>query len=275
MMQMHVATCYLHTPTRLQTQRLRRHAQTPRTWCCAQSAAQADEALRSKRHITVEDLQDPAHIGGSAKSEVAVQDFGNDLSLEAYMQLPVEQYYELDPAMIRPLGGKRFALQVPRVNLFNVWVEPLVEVVVHLSNDRDAVIIEAKNCRLSGSPLIENLHLDQRFCLSFVTTLTWSSAVTSGQDGNGASTLQSPEQSGKGHIQGDARLDVWSEVVQPFHLMPRFALEGTSNAVMGALVGNLLPRFMDRLGNDYKRWATDPAYREARKSAAKHESVAR
>ena len=33
------------------------------------------------------------------------------------MQLPVEQYYELDPAMIRPLGGTRFALQVPRVNV--------------------------------------------------------------------------------------------------------------------------------------------------------------
>ena len=47
-------------------------------------------------------------------------------------------------------------------------------------------------------------------------------------------------------LQGHAKLDVWSEVVQPFNLMPRFALEGTSNAVMGALVGGLLPRFMDR-----------------------------
>ena len=40
------------------------------------------------------------------------------------MQLPVEQYYELDPAMIRPLGGTRFALQVPRVNvgiLLHFW----------------------------------------------------------------------------------------------------------------------------------------------------------
>lgn len=52
-----------------------------------------------------------------ARVIVVMQDFGNDLSLEAYMQLPVEQYYELDPAMIRPLGGKRFALQVPRVNV--------------------------------------------------------------------------------------------------------------------------------------------------------------
>ncbi len=32
MMQIHVATCYLHTPTHLQTQRLRRHAQRPRVW---------------------------------------------------------------------------------------------------------------------------------------------------------------------------------------------------------------------------------------------------
>jgi len=161
------------------------------------------------------------------------------------------------------------------LQLFNVWVEPLVEVVVHLSNNKDAVVIEvcaitwetksasahlvamsnlacskawhkrgmgsctvwhfsqhrtkhtqhvqrsliakvvlsgdwsvtliatvqAKNCRLSGSPLIENLHLDQRFCLSFVTTLTWSSAETSGQNGNEANSLQLPEQYGKGHIQ--------------------------------------------------------------------------
>lgn len=46
-----------------------------------------------------------------------LQDFGSELSIEAYMQLPVEQYYELDPAMIRPLGSNRFALQVPRVHV--------------------------------------------------------------------------------------------------------------------------------------------------------------
>lgn len=45
------------------------------------------------------------------------QDFGSDLSLDAYMQLPVEQYYELDPTMIWPLEGNRFALKVPRVNV--------------------------------------------------------------------------------------------------------------------------------------------------------------
>ena len=33
------------------------------------------------------------------------------------MQLPVEQYYELDPNMIVPLYGNTFALMVPRVHV--------------------------------------------------------------------------------------------------------------------------------------------------------------
>jgi hypothetical protein len=33
------------------------------------------------------------------------------------MRLPVEHYYELDPGLIKPLGGSAFALQVPRVSV--------------------------------------------------------------------------------------------------------------------------------------------------------------
>ena len=61
-----------------------------------------------------------------------MQDFGSDLSLNTYMQLPVEQYYELDPAMIWPLGGKRFALKVPRVNVSIVFCSLLHQ----LDNER-------------------------------------------------------------------------------------------------------------------------------------------
>lgn len=269
----HIASCSLSAPSCLQTRQPFLRRRSFRTRCSAQSPSQADETLRAKRQINIQDLHDPAHIGGSAKSEVSVQDFGSDLSLNAYMQLPIEQYYELDPTMIWPLGGNRFALKVPRVNLFNVWVEPLVEVTVHLSDQGDTVIIQATNCRISGSDLVENLHLDERFCLSFKVTLTWDSAQNGAQNGNKPSNAQAPQQYGMGHIQGDVKLDVWSEVIQPFNLMPRFVLEGTSNAVMNALVTGLLPKFMDRLGDDYKRWATDPSYRQARKAAAKQETL--
>lgn len=58
------------------------------------------------------------------------------------MRLPVEQYYELDPSMIKPLGGDRFQLAVPRIQLFNVWLEPLV--VVQVTQAPGQVIIEVR-----------------------------------------------------------------------------------------------------------------------------------
>ena len=47
-------------------------------------------------------------------------------------------------------------------------------------------------------------------------------------------------------VQGTAKLDVWSEVVAPFHLMPRGVLEGSGSAVMAGLVRSLLPPFLQR-----------------------------
>ena len=61
--------------------------------------------------------------------------------------------------------------------------------------------LQATNCRISGSDLIENLHLDQRFCLAFKVTLTWDPAHSSSHSGSKASSVQAPQQYGTGHIQ--------------------------------------------------------------------------
>ena len=61
--------------------------------------------------------------------------------------------------------------------------------------------LQATNCRISGSELIENLHLDQRFCLAFKVTLTWDSADSSTHNGNRPSSVQAPQLYGTGHIQ--------------------------------------------------------------------------
>lgn len=48
---------------------------------------------------------------------------------------------------------------------------------------------------------MENLHLDQRFCLSFVTTLTWSADGNSNQNGiSQVKASQAAQQYGKGCI---------------------------------------------------------------------------
>lgn len=47
-----------------------------------------------------------------------------------------------------------------------------------------------------------------------------------------------------GQVHGELDLNVWSEVIGPFLFTPRSFLEGSGNAVLGALVRSVLPPFM-------------------------------
>jgi hypothetical protein len=71
---------------------------------------------------------------------------------------------------------------------------------------------------------------------------------------------------GQGQIMARLQMDVWSEVIPPFNLMPREVLQGGCNAVMSGLVQSLLPMFVKRLAQDYAKWATDAQYRKERAS---------
>lgn len=93
------------------------------------------------------------------------------------------------------------------------------------------------SCR--GSESIEKLRIDQRFCMKFTTHLTW---LDPAQKSDGTLTEATCDEEagmaaaaaelsgvlstvGQGQIQGDATLDVWCEVIPPFNLMPRSALQ--------------------------------------------------
>lgn len=285
------------------------------------------------------------------------------------MTLPVEQYFVLDPKQISHLGGNRFELTVPRINvrqaciepatrsrvfrvltlarlpssslalprhasahhngapgtpntgrqrrhaahrtaahpcsphvhltpvtpsplqIFNLWIEAFVEVSVNSFPDASSeaafasspsssgsplplplgpgsgprVLLRAENCRITGSDAVESLRLDQRFAMRFVTELTWRSTAPTTSNGNGngnghagsgsGGAVQQQQQQAQGEIRADSRLDVWSEVVQPFHLLPREVLVATCNGVLRGLMGSLLPLFVRMLAQDYQRWA--------------------
>jgi hypothetical protein len=46
-----------------------------------------------------------------------LQDYGGDVALSTYMRLPIEQYFVLNPSQITFIGGSRFQLHVPRINV--------------------------------------------------------------------------------------------------------------------------------------------------------------
>jgi hypothetical protein len=90
-----------------------------------------------------------------------------------------------------------------------------------------------------------------------------------GRLGLGSKQRGQQQQQQQGSIAGEAQVDVWCEVIPPFHLMPRASLEASCNAVLRGLVGSLLPLFVNQLASDYQRWAGDAAYRAHRAARSK------
>lgn len=212
-------------------------------------------------------LEDPAHIWSTMSSQISVRDYGGNVSLDRYMRLPVEQYFVLDPEIIKYLDGNRFELHVPRINLMNVWLDAVATVAVQQGTNPPSVKLKTESCQIHGS-MIERLKLDKRFWMQFEATLTWKNGGTAAVDRLNANTQHSSyvargPSTGAG-IFGDTRLDVWCEMVPPFTLIPREILEGSCNIALRALMRGLLPLFLSKLRDDYHTWGRDAEYREYR-----------
>jgi len=216
------------------------------------AALSSETTMPDKTH-RAPTLKDTVRLTGNSSFSVQVLDRGGPLSVDSYMRLPIEQYSHLDSSMIEPLGGNTFRLIVPRISMFNLWVQPSVDILVTLlvtHGTQPRVILTGTKCHLTGSELVQRMHLEERFALHFVTQLVWSpSPLAAG---------------GLGSITGHLETNVLTEIIPPFHVLPRSVMQGTCNGVLRGLIRSLLPLFMRKLGQDYDRWATDASYRRAR-----------
>ena len=106
------------------------------------------------------------------------------VSLDRYMQLPVEQYcaipLPMKASLIRTARADEFEMRVPelafRVPGKPITVTPLVLATV--VSERDRVVIASDSCTLTGSPevmrLIETTRLNDRF--DFSVPAAWSNS---------------------------------------------------------------------------------------------------
>jgi hypothetical protein len=225
-------------------------------------------------------LKDRARLSANYSSSVNIPIMASadaTLTLDHYMRLPTEQYYELDPKMIKPLGNNSFLLDVPKLEFFNIWVQPQVvtEVTTHSelsspTSEEAHVLIKGLSCTLNGSPWIQQMKLNDKFDLHFLTKLTWkdpsvengSSNMTVAKSRNNSSNVEQRQ----AVITGALELEVLTEVIPPFNALPISLLESTCNTVLGGLTRTLLPIFVKKLAEDFKRWQVDEKYRQRREA---------
>lgn len=130
----------------------------------------------------------------------------------------------LDPRQLSPLGPGRYRYTVTRLKLFQLKIQPIVELVARRSPGR--LELEAHDCQLEGLGVVDDFHL---------TLSAWLEASGDGLD-------------------GEAILAV--SVSQPplLKLVPPPALEATGGSLLAGILLGIKTRVAQHLVEDYQSW---------------------
>jgi len=137
----------------------------------------------------------------------------------------------LDPSQLEPLGSGHYRYNVSRVQVFQLQIEPIVQ--LEATSQGGRLELQALDCRLEGLGLVDDFQLG----LS-----SWLSASPQG-------------------LEGEACLSV--HVSQPplLRLIPPKILEATGRSVLAGILLGIRNRVGQQLLSDFQQWCLerDPA----------------
>ncbi|MFM7676136.1 MAG: DUF1997 domain-containing protein [Synechococcus sp.] len=130
----------------------------------------------------------------------------------------------LDPSQLAPLGPGRYRYTVTRLQVFQLQIQPVVELEARRQPGR--IELEALHCELEGLGLVNDFQLRLH---------SWLEAADTG-------------------LGGEARLEV--EVSQPplLKLIPPKVLEATGQSVLSGILLGIKTRVGQQLVGDFRRW---------------------
>jgi hypothetical protein len=161
------------------------------------------------------------------------------------LQLPVERHTDalctylndeervigalLDPSQLTPLGNGRYRYTVTRLQVFQLQIQPVVELEARRSPGR--IELEAVDCELEGLGLVDDFRL---------TLHSWLEASDAG-------------------LAGEAALAV--SVSQPslLKLIPTGVLEATGRSLLAGILLGIKTRVGQQLLGDFERWCEPQA----------------
>lgn len=130
----------------------------------------------------------------------------------------------LDPAQLVALGPGHYRYRVRRVQVFQLQVQPIVELQTHLRDNR--LELEAVDCQLEGLGLVDDFRLGLR---------SWLEASDQG-------------------LEGEATLAVTVSQPPLLKLVPPRVLEATGRSVLRSILLGMRNRVRQQLPLDFQRW---------------------
>ena len=137
----------------------------------------------------------------------------------------------LDPNQLERLDEGRYRYTVTRLQVFQLQIQPVVELVARRSANR--IELEAVDCELEGLGVVDDFQLSLD---------SWLEVSPDGLNGEAALAVQ---------------------VSQPslLKLIPTRVLEGTGRSLLSGILLGMKTRVQQQLLNDFEAWCLTPAGR--------------
>jgi Protein of unknown function (DUF1997) len=133
----------------------------------------------------------------------------------------------LDPRQLEPLGPGHYRYSVSRVQVFQLQIQPIVELQARSIDGR--LELEALDCQLEGLGLVDDFRLG--LC-------SWLSATADG-------------------LEGEASLSVTVSQPPLLQLIPPRILEATGRSVLAGILLGIRNRVGTQLLGDFQRWCLE------------------
>ena len=133
----------------------------------------------------------------------------------------------LDPDQLEPLGPGRYRYAVTHLQVFQLQIQPVVDLRIHLAQDR--LVLEATECELEGLGLVDDFRL---------TLGSWLAAGANG-------------------LEGEASLAVTVSQPSLLKLIPAKVLEATGRSLLAGILLGIKGRVGQQLLSDYRLWCQE------------------
>lgn len=155
-----------------------------------------------------------------------------------------------------PLGGRistvdanRIELVIPRITLFDVWLQPRALAELSSFNERIEFTSTTESCVLDGSQHVKDFKLDERFNLDVRMVFTWKNKAAGGSADAAGPSSSFTHAHDKIYATGNITIEV--DIPPPFSFIPKPVLESTANTALAASIAIILNEFVTQLSRDY------------------------
>jgi len=188
-----------------------------------------------------------------------VHESASGRAVREYMALPASQYSTLDGESVERVSDDTFKVELSELAFLGLKLRPKLTAKVRVREDGSGCEVRVEDMELTGSGVVE--YASDAFEIVSVNNVTWSDVEYASLDVDEREFLETCGGEYK-EFMSETSVSVYIIVPGWFPFTVK-ATERTGRFVVNQVVGQVVPRFLNQLAEDYRTWSSGDDSRAA------------